>query len=741
MNSRHEVGGIALLLGLSTLVGLSIWLSQSDFLPTGLPDSSQSVHYVLCSASPGLLVADFAIVLGALFGAHLALERWGRRRDRIAWWPAVEDVRCFRPLALIGLNLAGLGVLSPRLRDWWGPIAYVAVDLHWLVSAAAIAFFLAEIDKGSGGNIRLAWGRLGDRLDAPSRLLCSDVAVAAAAVAVVVITSPLVRFSPIVIGDEPKYLRYCESWWQGLGVDIEQVRDVAEIPVDEPSHLLRNISMLGPVLRADFASLGADMKYVVRRGFSDHRFNRALYAGGWFIVGKRGGLYQLHNPGVSALILPAYLIDRAWFDTKTSKFPDDLFTVNLTFLTMFALIAVAMFRLGRRIGVGSGASAVAALAIALSLPLAAFAFQFYPEMAAGLVLVLLVNYLVAPPPLRHGSAAIIGCGLGLLGWLHVRFFPLAGIGFAWVAWTHRRDRAHLATVTLVSGAFVAAYCLYAYHITGSLLPTALWEADWVRSQFAWHDVPNGLLQQAFDRKYGLISLAPVFLLSLPGLALMYKREPRALLIILSFGLALSVISAGHGLGIAGTTPGRFILAVTPLAAAPLALWLETIKGRSVALAASAFLILISILNCAAHDWQNTKGFVTLTTSGFSGWNPSLLFPLAYDAAWIPRNFEATAVMAWSAIAVLCVAFGMILTSDQTRGARRSRRASPASLTIRGLVFIAVTGLFAIAIGGSRHQPQFLPDADVLSERAKAIASKNECWIRMGEVPPPESAGS
>ncbi|MCQ5117606.1 hypothetical protein NE623_14670, partial [Gemmiger formicilis] len=57
--------------------------------------------------------------------------------------------------------------------------------------------------------------------------------------------NPLLRFSGALHGDEPKYIRYCENFYQGLGFDISKKRLLEEFDVGgESPHVFNNFRQL-----------------------------------------------------------------------------------------------------------------------------------------------------------------------------------------------------------------------------------------------------------------------------------------------------------------------------------------------------------------------------------------------------------------------------------------------------------------------------------------------------------------
>src|SRR5205085_4465759 len=119
------------------------------------------------------------------------------------------------------------------------------------------------------------------------------------------------------------------------------------------------------------------------------------------------------------------------------------------------------------------------------------------------------------------KAVAIGVALGWLVWLQVRFGLLAGTLLVWMIWTFRRDWQGWLPLVAVAGTVVGLFCFYVYHVTGSALPSALYDAT-PAVGFRANRLPSGLIGMLFDREKGLYALAPVFLLAVPGLGMMLR---------------------------------------------------------------------------------------------------------------------------------------------------------------------------------------------------------------------------
>jgi hypothetical protein len=724
MRFRESTSGATFLAALSGTLALSLWIDQSDFSAVRTGDR---VGYTLCFRGRAFLVADAIGIALALLAVHAIVQRLVRGR-----WPAdlpsSRELRYLRPLFLVAINLFGLTAAWFADEPWWPPMAYAAVDLHLFVWLAAAALVAVEINQTSAGALARRIRALLEPLT-PRRLLFADLAVVSIA-AIAVTLSSAAAFSSVVVGDEPKYLRYCESWWQGLGVEVDGVRDVSSLQATDRPHLDRTLAMIGPAVRADVVSLIGDLKFLSTSRHWRHRFNKAEDLGAAFIRGKDGGLYQMHNPGIAAVILPAYFIDRSWFDDRKGKFADDLFAVNLAFLTMFAVLAGTVFRLGLAYGATPGGAIAIALAIALSLPVGAFPFQFYPEMLAAVIVCLVFRHLLLRAPLGHASAAGWGFSLGLLGWLHVRFDLLALIGVGWMTWQHRADGRPLAVMVTVFGIASALLSLYAYHVTGSVLPWALYPPTGGPPQFVWALVPTGMLSLAFDSNYGMMPLNPLFLLTVPGVALMWRRDRRAVMLLLTFVAALAGLTSGHRLDIAGTTPLRYVLAVVPLAALPFVEWLNVARRRPLATVMFAGLFALSASNCLAHNLANDdKTATTMVASGYSGWNPSLLFPRLYGRPWTHSGFDVVALLLWTGITVGLTVWAIRSKTNEPVAVRLSALRAE-TLAAVWLTALAVAGAGAVAGDGPRRARQFLPGA-LHPDRVAEPRASGHCWLMSG----------
>ena len=191
--------------------------------------------------------------------------------------------------------------------------------------------------------------------------------------------------------------------------------------------------------------------------------------------------------------------------------------------------------------------------------------------------------------------------------------------------------------------------LYAYRITGSIMPAAMYGA-------AARDEPEQVLSVTavlingvgylLDRDWGLFAHAPVYLLALPGYWLLARRRPDvAWLSGLAF-LAVLLPAAGHSLIMGATTPMRAVVAVVPFAGVPLAALLaHRGQGRLVQVGFTSLLI-ASLHTALSYNQHHLRDIGPLVDLSASGWKANLLFPSVREP-W--EGLNAVLLVAWGVV--------------------------------------------------------------------------------------------
>lgn len=290
----------------------------------------------------------------------------------------------------------------------------------------------------------------------------------------------------------------------------------------------------------------------------DSRAYRAFYPGR--LVPHRspasppGRLYSVHAPGLPMAILPGYAV--AGFAGA-----------QLTIGALAALAVALVFGLVRAVTGDEWTARVTAAALALAPPFSFYAVSVYPEAAAALATaVFLWTSRSDPSPRRLLAAAAVAAALP---WLHPKFLPLAALGLALtVVRTGPRVRRVLA-LALGSLGLAGLLALFGT-LYGSATLSAAYGAG-AASDVSLARVPRGLVALALDRQFGLLPLAPVWLLAGPGAILLWRRAPGDAMRAVLLAASTLVVGASFSMWWGGACPpARFVVPALPALALLLA---------------------------------------------------------------------------------------------------------------------------------------------------------------------------
>ena len=312
-----------------------------------------------------------------------------------------------------------------------------------------------------------------------------------------------------VSGDEPHYLIMAQSLWRDHDLDLRDEYGGEEWAEFVP----------GP-LRPHWGAARAD-----------------------------GRPFPAHSPGLPLLLAPIY----AALGREGC-------------VLLMALLAASAALVCRQLALqltGDAELAFLAWLTALGPPLFFYAFHLYTEapsaLAAGGSLLLLLAGPGAP------GAALAALAASALPWLHVKMIPAAA-ALGLVALVRLRGRA-LAAFLVAAGAAAAGFAGYYWSVFGVASPLALYGGVPADARvLSWRSLAGLFL----DRSFGLLPIAPVFLLALAGLpAVLRRREawPHALV-----GLAVLAPLVSWRMWWGGQCPpARFLVPMLPFLAAALAL--------------------------------------------------------------------------------------------------------------------------------------------------------------------------
>jgi hypothetical protein len=685
---RRAIVGGAIVVVLAAALGTAGWLLTGCVVP--YVDAGALEHWVLLRGVSNLAAwwLGSAVLLVA---AHEAVGRWFH--DARDWRDRFDRAALgyLSPVGLFAIVPLAVAMLATPFHRAAGPWLYLAFDLRWWLALAVgvlIGLALAGRARASTSPLARSHRWLG-------------VSLVALLAAISLLSSPRLRFQSVLIGDEPKYLRYLENWYRGRGFDVSDLGPIAALPQGFQPNVSGNFVRAASAI----ASVTTDLVAEGRRALGGHAGRRpgpARSEGGWFVEGRRGGIYQVHNPGLSFLLFPGYLVDRAISRTQqwNAQFPTNLYATGLTVLAIYLTWAWAVFRLLTAYTTRPFVSWIVTGIVFLSVPVTAFAYQFYPEAPAGLAIALLASYIFFSRDARRLRAFAYGLVAGALPWLHLRFMPLAA--GAWVAMVivHRRERGQITSFTAGAAVPLLLLSVYYYHVTGSLMPWAMYaltQQDQIFSAArAWHDLPAFWL----DRTWGLVAHSPVFLFALPGLWLAWRRN-RALAVFIAFAsLGIAIPAAGHGYTGAFTTPLRLVAAVVPLLALPMADAIRAFWRSSWVRAMLVLAAVISVQTGITYNVHLIKSEASLHAATIGGW----LFPLLLPDFGASHRLANPLTTGWAIATAAMLFLPVAVRRRRDNGAAVGPAATLVAATT--IIAFAAAASTAAAIGGRPFDPAF-----------------------------------
>ena len=639
--------GSFVLISAALSVATHVWLARSVFVPIA---RNADIEYVFVSATAGSFIAIALASYALLFLTHLLIRRFaargGPQPPLLSW----EDVSYMRPLWCFAASALSLLNLAPLRVAFLSVFSYVIVDLRWWWTVLVVLWLARNVDTRLNGVWRSRLASI--PLPLGVRRWIPELTLAVIAVTWSVLGTPILRSYGGTIGDEPKYVRYCENLYQGLGFEISQIKAMSQLPENFHPRLWRNVVLLAEILPGELRRLSSDAREFVRN--PSHEFNRARHRENGFLDGRDGGMYQVHNPGVSFLMFPAYYLDRSFAEIdpdSPTQWPPKMPVVNAFFLGIYAAWTILIFRFLRYSGAAIGTAWVVSLTSTLTLPAAAFPFQYYPELAAGLFVAAVGTHLLFGDPSHVRRSFLFGLLTGYLPWLHLRFIGLmVALTFGVLVLWRGQWRRVFAFLTAVAIPLVL-FCLYAYRISGSIMPSALWTAEGSDPNFNLVGMIKNSYAYLLDRDWGLFAHSPVFLLALPGYWWLWRRRPRVAFVSALVFLALLLPAAGKTL--VQTTPMRLIVAVVPFGATPM---IELLGRRSrLVLIIFGLLLILSLDNALAYNFHHYRHLDTIVDWSFSGWKVNLLFPQESRRPWLISTANGVLLVVWlvAVLALLC----------------------------------------------------------------------------------------
>lgn len=307
-----------------------------------------------------------------------------------------------------------------------------------------------------------------------------------------------------------------------------------------------------------------------------------------------GHFYSDRPPGTAVLAVPFYWLGQlagTISGRRDLDFPL-LFTMMLP-PVLGAVTALATYGLCRALGAGAAPAAVAMTIVATGTLLLKYATLLYSHVAAAAFVTVGVAFLTgvpnAPRFARGRVLAVAGLALGYSGVVEYPNLLLIAPAVVFVLWLLARHYAHRVELIgfVVAWALpVSALLLYQWIVFGRPWRTSYayqYYFVWARDIRTTYVTPLATgLRWLLVGPSGLLVITPLLLLALWGTLLLIRRggidRARALLL---FGAVLAVLipTALHRTYYGGGSQDtRYLVAIVPLFAAPLAVWSEWLAG-------------------------------------------------------------------------------------------------------------------------------------------------------------------
>ncbi len=400
--------------------------------------------------------------------------------------------------------------------------------------------------------------------------------------------------------------------------------------------------------------------------------------------GRDGAIYSIHAPGVSVLVLPAFLL---------GGYPGAV----LLLAVLGAVGVVVAWHSARQVTGSALAASVAAAGVGLSVPFFFQTFTVYPDGPAAVAVAVVVWLALA----RRGTLrwhGVLACGtlLGALPWLHTRYAAIAGpLGLVVAAralWprdstvsrsARRRALGALAIPALVSA---VAWAAMFESIYGTWDPRAPYGHA---TDMRWGRIPHGVAGLLLDQQFGLVPNAPIYIAAIAGFIALWRRDRRLTLELLVGIVPYVTAVAGFHMWWGGrSSPARFLVPVLLPLALPLSAWWVQATSRT-ARAVTLLALVASLCLTAALILVDHGALIYNARDGHALWllsaNPSVNLTFA-----LPSLFQSGPATAGILAAAWC-AVGLLGWMALGRAERRGRATGPWLAVVLGTTVLVFAG--------------------------------------------------
>jgi len=400
-------------------------------------------------------------------------------------------------------------------------------------------------------------------------------------------------------------------------------------------------------------------------------------------------IYSIHPIGISVLMAPAYAAGGYG-------------GVIAALIVMAALAGAIAWRWTVATLNAPGAATFAWAAVALTAPFLLNTFTVYPEIAAALAVMFAFVWTLPREDQRPGMGRWIAAGvaIALLPWLSTKYAPMSAALLLIVIDRLRRKQSDAPVTAVLRNSkaltligiyaiSLAAWFTFFYVYWGTPLPTAPYGALVQTSPLNLRAGAPGLI---FDQEYGVLALAPVYILAATGLFTMWRAggplRRDALEITIVFAALLATVGA-FGIWWGGSAaPGRPLVSGLLLLLLPIAVAFRAAPTGSALRAAQHLLLWISIgiamTMVIAQDGLLINNSRDGTSSLLEYWSPRWeLWSLAPSFIAVPWPTAGLHAAWWLAIAA-----GAAVVLSRVRTTQPGVAALAAAATLAASLLVA-----------------------------------------------------
>ena len=328
---------------------------------------------------------------------------------------------------------------------------------------------------------------------------------------------------------------------------------------DEPHYLVMTQSLLTDGdLRIEDNHARGDYREYFPHELEPHYLTR----------GTDGEIYSVHPVGLPVLALPAF-----WL----AGYPG----VVAMLVLMAALAATLLWSWAKQVTGSTDAATFGWAAAAVTSPFLFNSFTVFPEVPAALAVMIALAW--RPDAATTGVLVVRGLAVAALPWLSTKYAPMAALIGLVVMWRSVRSMRAALALGLPCGVGLGGWFLFFYAYWGTFSPSAPYGSQ---QNMAIGNLVRGFPGLLFDQEYGVMALAPVLVLALAGLVMMFRQPGgtarRAVEVVAVLGALLATVGAFHIWWGGSASPGRPVTSGVLLLGLPVAWCFARVRAGEIA---------------------------------------------------------------------------------------------------------------------------------------------------------------